>query len=121
MENKRRLIDLDKIKPMDFPSYEMDGLDVVQYLNTLPTVDAVSIEIHKQVQQERDIAIEQLSEIGKSLGEKMDDVAYIVHGCWKNHNSYPKCSECGYMPRFIDDIDDINYCPNCGAKIDLEE
>lgn len=40
---KRRLIDIDKIKPIDFPSTEMDGLDVVRYLNTLPTVDAVEI------------------------------------------------------------------------------
>ena len=42
MEN-RRLIDLDKIKPIDFPSTEMDGLDVVRYLNTIPTVDAVEV------------------------------------------------------------------------------
>ena len=41
---KRRLIDLDEIKPIDFPSIEMDGLDVVRYLNTLPTVDAVEVE-----------------------------------------------------------------------------
>ena len=34
-----RLIDLDKIRPLDFPSHEMDGLDVVQYLNALPTID----------------------------------------------------------------------------------
>lgn len=40
---ERRLIDLGKIKPMDFPSTEMDGLDVVRYLNTLPTVDAVEV------------------------------------------------------------------------------
>jgi hypothetical protein len=38
-----RLIDLDNVKPMDFPSYEMDGLDVIRYLNTLPTVDAVPV------------------------------------------------------------------------------
>ena len=37
------LIDIKKIKPMDFPSTEMDGLDVVQYLNTLPAVDAVEV------------------------------------------------------------------------------
>lgn len=36
-----RLIDLDKIRPIDFPSVDMDGLDVVRYLATLPTVDAV--------------------------------------------------------------------------------
>ena len=46
MEN-RRLIDLDKIKPIDFPSTEMDGLDVVQYLNTLTTVDAVEVVRYK--------------------------------------------------------------------------
>ena len=40
---KRRLIDLDEIKPIDFPSIEMDGLDAVRYLNTLPTVDAVPV------------------------------------------------------------------------------
>jgi hypothetical protein len=38
---EQRLLDIDKIKPMDFPSYEMDGLDVVRYISTLPTVDAV--------------------------------------------------------------------------------
>lgn len=43
MATEKRLIDLDKIRPMDFPSVEMDGLDVVRYLNTLPTVDAVEV------------------------------------------------------------------------------
>lgn len=38
-----KLIDLEKIKPIDFPSTEMDGLDVVRYLNTIPTVDAVEV------------------------------------------------------------------------------
>lgn len=38
-----KLIDIEKIKPIDFPSIEMDGLDVVRYLNTLPTVDAVEV------------------------------------------------------------------------------
>ena len=38
-----RLIDLDRIKPMDFPSTEMDGFDAVRYLNALPTIDAVPV------------------------------------------------------------------------------
>ena len=37
------LADIEKIKPLDFPSTEMDGIDVVRYLNTLPTVDAVEV------------------------------------------------------------------------------
>lgn len=43
MEKEQRLIDANKIKPIDFPSHEMDGLDVVRYLSTLPTVDAVEV------------------------------------------------------------------------------
>ena len=43
MATVKQLIDLDMIKPMNFPSTEMDGLDVVRYLNTLPTVDAVEV------------------------------------------------------------------------------
>lgn len=43
MAKEHRLIDANKIKPIDFPSYEMDGLDVVRYLSTLPTVNAVEI------------------------------------------------------------------------------
>ena len=39
----KKLIDIENIKPIDFPSTEMDGLDVVQYLNTLPTVDAAAV------------------------------------------------------------------------------
>lgn len=35
-----RLIDADSIKPCDFPSTDMDGLDVVNFLNTLPTIEA---------------------------------------------------------------------------------
>lgn len=38
-----KFIDLERIKPIDFPSTEMDGLDVVRYLNTIPTVDAVEV------------------------------------------------------------------------------
>ena len=38
-----RLIDLDRIKPPDFPYCEMDGLDAVRYLNTLPAIDAVPV------------------------------------------------------------------------------
>ena len=43
MEKEQRLIDANKIEPIDFPSHEMDGLDVVRYLSTLPTVDAVEV------------------------------------------------------------------------------
>lgn len=81
------LIDLEKIKPINFPSTEMDGLDVVRYLNTLPTVDAVPV-VHGRW-------------IPVPSSDMMTGKAY-------------KCSECGkmrygsYSP---------NFCQNCGADM----
>lgn len=41
------------------------------------------------------------------------DVAPVVHGEWKNHNTYVKCSVCGAMP-----YNRSMFCPNCGARMD---
>lgn len=53
------------------------------------------------------------------------DVEPVVHAKWENNkNEYPECTNCGYMPAYDPAIDDINYspyCPNCGAKMDVEE
>ena len=97
-----RLINLDTIKPIDFPSCEMDGLDVVRYLDALPTVDAVE----------------------------------VVHGRWedmfgsKYANPRYRCSACKEKALYrlkkngLDQWEEVqaltDYCPNCGAKMDLE-
>ena len=44
--------------------------------------DVVSVSAYKQVMWERDVAVEQLKQIGKGLGEAIDDVALVVHG-WR--------------------------------------
>lgn len=52
------------------------------------------------------------------------DVAPVVHGRWIEDHDYLKCPECGIMVKqdfTFFDIGDWNYCPNCGAKMDLEE
>lgn len=54
------------------------------------------------------------------------DVVPVVHGRWIfNMCSYgtPKCSICGWRMPYSEDsfLDARNYCPNCGAKMDLEE
>lgn len=50
---------------------------------------------------------------------------HVRHGRWKEIKTYDedgyyvfeyKCSECGYIEPFGTG----NYCPNCGAKMDLE-
>lgn len=35
------------------------------------------------------------------------------HGRWVETDTYPKCSVCGLYG-----VSDMNYCPNCGAKME---
>ena len=100
MANLRRLIDLDEIKPICFPSTEMDGLDVVRYLNTLPTVDAVEV-VHGRWRQKI------------LVGGFAEEWGYV-------------CSECGCtvsdrsnlgIGRYASKNQRLNYCPNCGVNM----
>ena len=52
------------------------------------------------------------------------DVAPVVHGRWIEKEKYTfgimyDCSLC--ENRILDNGHPWNYCPNCGAKMDLEE
>lgn len=53
------------------------------------------------------------------------DVKEEIYAKWDNNSDdYPECTSCGYMPMFDPHIDDIYYspyCPNCGAKMSLDE
>ena len=60
-----------------------DAIDAI--IESAPPIDAVSRGVHEQVMWERDLAISQLNEIGKSWGEKMDNVATVV-----------RCKDCKY-------------------------
>ena len=50
-----------------------------------------------------------------------DDVAPVRHGRWNDSLARiaPYCSACGHSHRCL--IRTPNYCPNCGAKMDLED
>lgn len=56
-------------------------------------------------------------EIGKQLPA---DVAPVQHGCWKNRGIAMACSLCNADLVMEQGTAEINYCPNCGAKMDLE-
>ena len=59
------------------------------------------------------------------------DVAEVKHGKWigKQLDNFRKyevtCSNCGWIGienyDSYNDPSDFNYCPNCGAKMDLED
>lgn len=62
------------------------GVDSIRvFIENIPAADVVSREAYEQVRWERDVAIEQLSQIGKSFGEKMDDIVPVV-----------RCQNCKY-------------------------
>lgn len=53
------------------------------------------------------------------------DVEEVRHGEWIHTDqaeywtSKDECSECHYHTRDRSDLSFFNYCPNCGAKMDL--
>ena len=49
------------------------------------------------------------------------ELAPVVHGWWAPDWWRPKCSLCGFQGSVFDiPVNPFNYCPNCGAKMDLE-
>ena len=47
------------------------------------------------------------------------DAEPVKHGFWTTENSFEwHCSNCGYEPLVFESTP---YCPNCGAKMDLDE
>lgn len=54
------------------------------------------------------------------------DVVTVRHGRWEKQNGLYSCSECGKTCPYDVQADVIeywacNYCPKCGAKMDLED
>lgn len=86
-----RLIDLDKINPLDFPSTEMDGLDVVRYLNTLPTVDAVAV-----------------------VRGRWEEWWPPAHTIMTGEEMLYRCSACDAK---YANVEGFRYCPRCGANM----
>ena len=126
---KMRLVDIDEIKlPKGFFEEVNDVPKFYDWLNSLPVVDpkkgTVPVGAYEQTRWERDIAISQLAEIGKSLGEKMDDIV-PNRGKWVMKpdpygffDEIPVCSECGCTTRYREKT---MFCPHCGAKMERSE
>ena len=98
---------------------------VSDFENLLPA-DVVSAAAYRQVAWERDLALQQLrGDYGVGLGEKKADVAPVVHGRWVivddgvmiGDGKHMECSVCHTWKK---DRIKTDYCPNCGARMDLE-
>ena len=61
--------------------------DAIQRIKNAPAVDAVSKSLYDQIKWERDIALEQLEELGIGLGRKID-------GIYLTKEEYDELLEC---------------------------
>lgn len=97
-------------------------------IRKVPAADVVSKGAYDQCDWERVVALTQLKEIGKGLGERMDDVRPVKWGKWivekiedpilepiGVRESF-RCSECDYGYVSFDQKRH-NFCPNCGADM----
>lgn len=94
----------------------------------VPAADVVARDCYDRILAENDTMRNQLAEVGKKIGDTMDDVRPVVRGKWKKRmeekeTPYYKsftpiwsCSECGteYDPSLCMTI---NFCPTCGADM----
>lgn len=48
------------------------------------------------------------------------DVMQVVHSQWKYKCGEIRCPECGNRIHRIDLSGYLNFCPNCGAKMDAQ-
>ena len=113
----------------EIPIYPNEIIRASMDVDAIPAADVVPMAVHRQVMQERDLAIQQLREdYGVELGEKKADVVPVVHGRWikqegqwRMHESGESvnihlCSCCGCYFRNAP----YEYCPSCGARMDGE-
>ena len=69
-------------------------------------------------------AVSWFSDIGNE--QTVIDAKEVVHGRWEKHLCIDHCSVCHEVRPYEVQADMVaywtcNYCPNCGAKMDLEE
>lgn len=95
--------------------------EIADMIEDAPAVEAVPKSYADQIRWERDVAVEQLNEIGCQFGQKMDEVKKkleVVHAKWIDGC----CSNCGaYIPTdslwdYISERE-CNFCYECGADM----
>lgn len=116
-------LDIGHLRHSDYLSFsEVEVANILLHAHTADVLDRKTCEeVYKQIMWERDVAIGQLKEIGKSFGEKMDDVAPVVHGHWElvTDDKY-RCSVCRVETRVDECFGEPMYkgCPYCFARMD---
>ena len=90
-----------------------DPKQVMDMLTNLSPADVVTREAFNRILAENDNMREQLAQIGKKPGDKMDDVRLAVLGRWIEIDDYVLCANCGAAEH----SPNKNYCHACGADM----
>ena len=92
-----------------------DGLPYHRTIDEIPTADVVARDCYDRILAENDTMREQLAQIGKKTGDKMDDVRPVVRAFWVGEmDGVGICSNC----KRLDHIDPLaTHCRYCGADM----
>lgn len=99
-------------------SFSFSRERTVEMLKEIPCANVVARNFYAAAVWENEIMRSQLKDVGKSMGEKMDDVKRIVRSRWVGRGviqlsvGCKGCKNCGEI-RAKD-----NYCSNCGAEME---
>lgn len=111
---------MDKLDKETHTQYEYDKEGYILLIETAPAADVVSAEAFKQVQWERDMAIEQLHSYGVELGEEAE-LTRVKYGKWEEVGCWGDTGSVRYRCTTCDettfDTEYFMYCPKCGAKM----
>lgn len=97
---------------------------MAEYIEREKTVERLRSLGNREYRKEKGTIQDAIKMISYPEYTPSADVSPVVHGRWIEDHDYLKCPECGIMVKqdfTFFDIGDWNYCPNCGAKMDLEE
>lgn len=115
-----RLVDADAFKAEGRELYRDAGWDLrdVHYsqmdvecnIDMMPTIEAVPLEDYRSMEQ-----------TVHNLTQTIAEAVPVKHGRWKHHQygntaGYYECDNCGKINSY-----ESNYCPKCGARMDLNE
>lgn len=92
--------------------------------------DALKENARKWIPMSRATVVFDLFDLLDNLADNMPTIDPVKHGKWVDGKYmgadgcfvwHRECSLCGYE-REDDNLDkDTNYCPNCGASMDMED
>lgn len=86
--------------------------EVQAMIQQLPAADVVARDCYDRILAENDMMRNQLAEIGKKVGDNMDDLRPVTKGHWLWDRGTRTCSNCGQMKATYKKD---NFCSCCGA------